>query len=260
VSAVTGLRAAPALRLTERNLLVTRQSIWVAIAGALEPVFFLLSIGIGVGAFVGDLTVGDQVVSYRSFVAPALLAVTAMNGAVFESTFNFFVKLRYMKTYDAVLATPLSPRDVAMGELVFTVLRGTIYGVAFLVTMTLLGLVPSWWALGAIPVAAAVTFGFAGAGLGATTYMRSFVDFDKVWIVVMPLFLFSGTFFPLDDYPGWIATLVRVLPLHQGIEACRLLVLGQPSWAVLGHVAYLLAMGAIGLQIAGRRIAVLLTP
>jgi lipooligosaccharide transport system permease protein len=259
MSAATLASALP-MRLVERNLLVTRKSWAVALAGFLEPVFFLLSIGFGVGTLIDDVAVGDTVISYRQFVAPALLAVTAMQGAVFEATFNFYVKLRYMKTYDAVLATPLSPQDVAVGELTFTLLRGTIYGAGFVAIMAVLGLTPSWWSLAAVPVAAAVTFGFAGAGLGATTYMRSFVDFDKVWVVVIPLFLFSGTFFPLDRYPDGVALLVRLLPLHQGVEACRLLVLGQPTWAILGHVAYLLAMGAIGLHIAGRRIALLLTP
>jgi len=248
------------MRLVERNVLVTRQSLLVFVAGFLEPVLFLLSIGFGVGGLVGDVTVVGKEVSYQQFVAPGLLAVAAMNGVIFDTTFNFYVKLRYMRTYDAVLATPLGPVDVAQGELAFAVGRVAVYSTGFMVTMALFGLTPSLWTLATVPVALAMGFGFGGAGLAATTWMRSFVDFDKVWIVVIPLFLFSGTFFPLEQYPGWAATIVRLGPLYQGVEASRLLVMGQPSWSIVGNVVYLLVMGAVGLRVAGRRIGPLLVP
>lgn len=249
-----------ALRVVERNIMVLRRSLPVFMAAFLEPALFLASIGFGVGAFIDGVDFAGRTLSYEQFMAPALVAVTAMNGAVFETTFNFFVKLRYMGTYDAILATPVSPLEVAMGELTFTVMRGVVYAGGFLIAMALVGLTPSWWALGVLPLAAAVAFGFGGIGLAASTYMRSFVDFDKVWVAIIPLFLFSGTFFPLDRYPTWAATAVRLGPLHHGVQASRLLVLGEPSWMLVLHFGYFIVMGSVGLRVAARRIGLLLTP
>ncbi len=247
-------------RLVERNALVARRSPALFLAGFAEPVLLLLSIGFGVGGLVEELEHRGSTVPYAEFVAPGLLVVAAMTATAMDVSFTFFIKLKYLKTYDAVMATPLGGRDVAVGELTWSLLRIAVYSTAFLLTMVAFGLVHSWWALGALPVALAVSFAFGGAGLAATTYMRSWVDFDKVWLVLIPQFLFSGVFFPLDRYPGWAATIVRCLPLHQGVEAARQLVLGQPTWAILGHVAYLAIMGAVGLRIASRRIDRLLAP
>ena len=125
-----------------------------------------------------------------------------MNGALLDTTFNFFVKYKYSHTYDAILATPVGTGDVATGEVVWALMRGAIYSTAFLLTMLVFGLVPSWWALLAVPAAVLIGFAFAGAGLAATTFMRSWVDFDYVTLALIPLFLFSATFFPLTRYPG----------------------------------------------------------
>jgi lipooligosaccharide transport system permease protein len=189
-----------------------------------------------------------------------LLATAAMNGALYDTTFNFFVKYKYMKTYDALLSTPLSSGDVASGEVIWALLRGTIYSTVFLLTMLAFGLVESWWALLAVPGAVLIGFAFAGAGLAATTFMRSFVDFDYVTLALVPLFLFSATFFPLDRYPAALEAVVRVTPLYQGVAIERALILGQPDWTLLVHAAYLVAMGAIGLRIAAGRITRLLQP
>jgi lipooligosaccharide transport system permease protein len=247
--------------LVERNALAYRRMWYVFVAGFAEPVFYLLSIGVGVGDLVGDIAVpGGEVVDYRHFVAPGLLAVAAMNGSLFDTTFNFFVKYKYMKTYDAILATPLAARDVAAGEVVWALLRGAIYSTVFLLTMVAFELVESWWAVLAVPVALLIGFAFAGAGLAATTFMRSFVDFDYVNLAMVPLFLFSATFFPLERYPTALEWLVRATPLYQGVALERALILGHVEWTMLGHAAYLFVMGYAGLRIAGRRIGRLLQP
>ena len=183
-----------------------------------------------------------------------------MNGALLDTTFNFFIKYKYSHTYDAILATPLGTRDIATGEVVWALMRGAIYSTAFLVTMLAFGLVASWWALLVVPVAVLIGFAFAGTGLAATTYMRSWVDFDFVTLALIPLFLFSATFFPLTRYPAGLQAVIRFTPLYQGVVLVRSLVLGDLHWTLLAHAAYLFLMGAIGLRVAARRIGRLLQP
>ena len=247
-------------RLVERNVLAYRRIWYIFLSGFAEPLFFLLSIGIGVGELVGHLDVGGHVVPYRTFVAPGLLAIAAMNGSLLDTTFNFFVKMKYSHTYDAVLASPLAPRDVATGEITWALLRGAVYSVAFLVTMLSFGDLRSGWSLLALPGAVLIGFGFAGVGLAATTYMRSFVDFDYVNMAMIPLFLFSATFFPLSRYPAGLQAVVRFTPLYQGVALERSCVVGDLHWTLLLHGVYLAAMGWIGLRVAARRIGLLLQP
>jgi lipooligosaccharide transport system permease protein len=249
-----------AVRVVERNVLAYRRMWFIFLTGFAEPFLFLLSIGVGVGSLVGDIEVGGQSVQYEHFVAPGLLAMSAMTGALLDATFNFFVKFKYTKVYDAVLASPIGPRDLAIGEVSWSLLRGAIYSSVFLLTMVVFGLVESWWAIFAAPVAVLIGFGFAGAGLAATTWMRSFLDFDYVNLAIVPLFLFSATFFPLSRYPAWLEGVVRVTPLYQGVVLERSLVLGDVHWTLVLNAAYLVAMGAVGLRIAGYRLGRLLQP
>jgi lipooligosaccharide transport system permease protein len=261
VTAIGLLGPRRTMRVVERNVR-SYARMWPAfVSGFVEPVFYLFSIGIGVGELVGDLPgPGGQSVSYELFVAPAMLATSAMNGTVFDTTFNFFFKYKYAHTFDGMLATPLGVGDIAWGELVWALLRALIYTAVFLLTMLALGLVQSWWAVLALPAAGLIGFGFAGAGLGLTTYMRSFTDFAYVGLAITPLFLFSATFFPLDEYPPALEWVVRLSPLYQGVAIERALILGEPSWSLLGHAAYLAVMGWAGLRLASRRLGYLLNP
>lgn len=247
------------LRLVERNAVVYRRTWYVLFAGLVEPVLYLFSIGLGVGALVAPVAVGGgREVPYEVFVAPGMLAVSAMNGVVFDTTFNFFVKYKYARTFEAVLATPLEVADVAVGESTWALLRSAVYAAAFLLTMVALGLVQSWWGVLAVPAAVLIGFAFAGTGIAATTWMRSFVDFDYVILVVVPLFLFSATFFPIDRYPDLLGRIVQLTPLYQGVALERALVLGDVGWGLLVHAAYLVLMGAAGVWVATRRLALLL--
>jgi lipooligosaccharide transport system permease protein len=249
------------LRVVEREARAYRAYRMAFITGLVEPVLYLLSIGVGVGALVGDVPgPGGTPISYQEFVAPAMLANTAMSGAIFDATFNFFVKFKYSKTFDAMLATPLSVADVSRGELTWSLARGGFYAAVFLAAMVAFGLVASWWALLTIPIALLVGFAFAGAGLAATTYMRSFIDFDLVTLAMVPLFLFSATFFPLERYPTVVETIVRLTPLYQGVELSRSVVLGEVHVGLLWHAAYLAVMGWLGLTVAARRLGRLLQP
>jgi lipooligosaccharide transport system permease protein len=247
------------LRLIERNLYVYKHGWIVIFSGFFEPLFYLLSIGFGLGVFIGTVPGPDgQPIPYQLFVAPALLAIAAMNGAVSESTFNFFFKLNYNKTFAAILSTPLSPGDVAVGELAWALIRGGLYAIGFMVVMVVLGLVVSPWVILAVPAALLVGFAFGAVGMAATSYMKTWQDFDLIQLVVLPLFLFSATFYPLETYPEALQWVVRVTPLYQGVDLIRSLTVGAISPVLLVHVAYLSIMGIIGLVVVSRRLDQLL--
>jgi lipooligosaccharide transport system permease protein len=251
-----GLRG---VRLVERHARLYKRMWLIVASGALEPLFYLLSVGVGIGGLVGKVPgPGGHPVPYREFVAPGLLAVSALNGALGDSTYNIFGRLKFDKLYDAVLTTPLGARDVAFAEISWAILRGLLYSVTFLAVIAAMGLVESPWALLALPGAALISFATAALGVFLTTFMRSWQDLDYVLLISAPLFLFSGTFYPLSVYPHVVADIVEWTPLYQGVVILRDLVLGVPSPDLLGRAAYLLALGAAGLVLAGRRIAKLL--
>jgi lipooligosaccharide transport system permease protein len=249
-----------ASRVLERNILVYRRSWIFIISGFFEPLFYLLSIGVGLSHLVGPINVDGKLVPYTAFVAPGLLASSAMNGAMLDSTFLVFFKLKIAKTYDAMLSTPLGVNDVALGELSWCVLRGTLYSAAFLAIMAMLGYIVSPWAVLCWPAAILISLAFASAGMAGTTYMRTWQDFDMVSLAFIPLFLFSATFYPLTVYPGWLQAVVRCTPLYQGVVIVRAADLGIFSWALLGHIAYLVVMAIGGVMITRRRLGKLLLP
>lgn len=243
------------VRLIERNLNVYRHTWIVLFSGFFEPVFYLFGIGIGIGSLVGHVQLENgRLVPYAVFVAPALMATSAMNGAVYESTFNLFFKLRYAKLYDAVLATPLSTADVATGEVGWALLRGGLYSVGFLVVMALMGLVISPWALLAWPASILIGLAFAALGTATTTFLRRWQDFDLVQLFLIPLFLFSGTFFPVSGYPPLIRLLVELTPLYRGVHLIRGLTTGMLDSGLLVDCAYLLAVGLAGVVLTRTRL------
>lgn len=263
-SAILGPRVVPlfgtaAGHVVGRNYLVYRRNWIVFASGMFEPVLYLLSIGIGVGELVGDFTLpnGSQV-SYVAFVAPAMLASAAMNGALFDSTYNIFFRLKYNKLYDAMLATPIGPSDIARGEITWALLRGGCYSAAFIVVMVAMGLVESWWMVFALPAALLIGYAFAGAGMALTTWMRSWQDFEFIQLAIMPMFLFSATFYPLSTYPEGLQEIISWTPLYQGVVLIRSLSLGVIEWDCLKAALHLATMGTVGLLVAGRRLGTLL--
>ncbi|MBI2781672.1 MAG: ABC transporter permease [Chloroflexi bacterium] len=264
---MTALRITPmfafgsrrALRMVERNLLVYKHQWLGLLSGFFEPFFYLLSIGFGLGRLVGDVAgPGGQTIPYALFVAPALLAASAMNGAVVESTFNFFFKLNYDKTFASILTTPMSPADISLGELAWALMRGAIYTVGFLGVMVVFGLVRSPLILLTVPGALLIGFAFATVGMAATSFMRTWQDFDLIQLVILPLFLFSGTFFPIDAMPEGVRLLIQLTPLYHGVDLLRTLSVGVVGPDTLVHVAYLTVMGLLGLAVVSRRLDKLL--
>lgn len=269
MSSVTlGARVLPPARLYkrpafvfQRNLLVYKHGWLIIVSGFFESLFYLFAAKVGIGGLVGSVADGaGHVVSYATFVAPALLASSAMNGAVFESTMNIFFKLRYAKVYDAMLATPLGVLDIALGEIAWSLARGALYSAGFLVVMWGLGLVRSPLAVLALPAAVLIGFSFGAVGMACTSYMKSWQDFDLVTLVTVVLFLFSATFYPLEVYPGWLQAVAQVSPLYHGVVLVRSFTLGALGPALLWHAGFLAAMAAAGLGAGSRRLRILLTP
>jgi lipooligosaccharide transport system permease protein len=239
----------------ERAYIAFKSSTWmIVISGFVEPVLFLLSFGYGLKDLVGDITVVGQPVGYVAFIAPALLATSAMNGAIYDSTMNVYFKLKHDRLYHGMLATSLGPMDVALGEISWALLRGLSYSIGFMAIVAPLGLIPSMWGILAIPAAVLIAFGFASFGMAVTSYMKSYQQLEVVNVVLLPMFLFSGSFYPLDVFPEWLQTIIRLFPLAHAIDLVRGLTLGNISWALAGHAMYFVVMIVIGLFFTTRRL------
>ena len=181
-----------------------------------------------------------------------------MNGAILDATFGLFFKLKYAKTYDAVMATPLSVHDIAFGELSWSLMRSALYSSVFIIVMLIGGFILSWWGLLALPAAVLIAAAFSAAGMACTTYMRTWQDFEYVTLLTLPMFLFSATFYPLSTYPPALQHVVQLSPLYHGAALLRELTTGQVAMSSLWHVAFLGLLGAVGVVVTGRRLERLL--
>jgi lipooligosaccharide transport system permease protein len=263
VSAHTGagvraLYAGNARAVLARGLLATRSTNWIIVlTGVFEPIFYLLALGIGLGGYIGDVASGGEGIPYAAYIAPALLAVSAMNGAVYDSTWNVFFKMHFGKLYQGMLATSLGPLDVALGEISLALLRGAAYGTTFLLVMQVLGLNLAWSAVLALPAILVIAFAFASLGMGITSYLKSFQQMEWIQFVMLPMFLFSATFYPLTVYPEPIQWVIQALPLWHGVELVRGLTTGVLVPAMLIHLLYFGVMIAVGLIFTTRRLRAL---
>jgi lipooligosaccharide transport system permease protein len=249
---VAGWTARRTLSLVERNFLIYRRSLTPLLSSVVEPVMYLLSIGFGVGTLVGSVPGVD--VRYAVFVAPAILATTAMNTTFNQTSFGVFSRIKTEQAYDAIVPTPVSVTDIAFGEVVSAVIGGVLSSTCFVLVMALLGLIHSPGVLLAIPGSILIGFAFGAGGLAVTTYLRDFSDFQLIQLVMLPMYLFATTFYPLSTYPAWLRPLIEILPLYQSIELVRQPALGSFGWHLLVAAAYLIAFGAIALWIAARRL------
>ncbi|MFK3985110.1 ABC transporter permease [Micromonospora sp. NPDC050397] len=227
----------------------------LVVNGIFEPFLYLLSVGIGIGQLVDDGATGGDIGRYAAFVAPALLATSAMNSAVNETTYNVWWRVRFDKLYDAIVTTPMRMPDIAVGEIAASVLRSTLSSTCFFLVITALGMVHSWWALLAVPAAVLIAFAFSAAGLAAATYIRDQHHHQYLQLCMLPMFLFATTFYPLSVYPGAVQVVVAALPLYQSIELLRGLTTGELGFGMVGAVAYLVAMGVGGTWLANRRLS-----
>jgi lipooligosaccharide transport system permease protein len=216
-----------------------------------EPVLYLVSIGVGVGAYISDM--GGT--SYVAFLAPGLLSVAAMNGASFEVTYNIYVRMTFEKAYDAMLTTPIEPDDIFLGEVLWAVTRSCIYGGCFFVVLALFGLVPirGFLALPLIPLTGLL---FAAVGMVFTLKIPNIDLFSFYFTLFLtPLFLFSDVFFPLEErFSGVWLWVAEALPLLHPVRLTRAVFRGQASAALLWDLSYILILCAILLYVARRQV------
>ncbi|MCA0293950.1 MAG: ABC transporter permease [Actinobacteria bacterium] len=240
----------------ERGFKVIRNQNWVIVlSGFFEPVFYLLSMGLGLGSLIGTVAgPGGQQISYAAFIAPALLATSAMNGAIYDSTWNVFFKLRFANLYQGMLATPLGPFDVAAGEIFMALFRGFLYALGFTAVIAGMGLTTSWWALAMIPVALLIALGFASLGMAVTSYFTTFQQMDWINIALLPMFMFSSTLFPISVFPEAVQWFIMALPLWHGVELMRQLSVGHFEASTWLHLGYFVVMSVLGIGFTTRRL------
>lgn len=246
------------LSVFERNVVHYKRQPLILLSAVFEPFIFLFGLGVGLGQIVGDVEWHGELLSYPEFVAPALIATSAMNGALFEMSFNFYFKLKEAGTYDAMLATPLKLTDIVDGELTWAMMRGGIYSVVFVLALAVFGLLSSWWAILIPVVALLVGLAFASLASLATTWVRNWQDFDLFFLATQPLFVLSTTFFALDVYPSWAQPIVQATPLYHGIDLIRDLARGTVDISAIGHLVYLTATVVLMRSLAAKRLKTLL--
>jgi lipooligosaccharide transport system permease protein len=214
----------------------------------LEPVLYLAAMGIGLGTLVDHHVHQVQGVSYLTFIGPGLLASATMQVGVTESTYPVMGAIKWVKTYHAMLATPLRVVDVLRGHLAWIVLRLTMVSCVFLGTLAAFGLARSWEAVFALPASVLTGLAFAAPIVAFSATQEKDAAFAVIYrFVVVPLFLFSGIFFPITRLPGWLQPAALATPLYHGAALCRSEVLGNASLgASLGHGAYLVALTVAG--------------
>jgi lipooligosaccharide transport system permease protein len=246
-----------ARRMVQRNLLVYKHGWMVIVSGFFEPLFYLLSIGLGLGAMVPDI--GG--ISYAAFVAPGLLASSCLNGALSDGMFNIFFKLHFQKTYDGILATPMRVPDVAFGEMLWALMRGSLYAATFLVVVLVLGevrgprILLSPLAVLALPAAVLTAASYSAMAICLTSFLKKPENFDMVMgLLVMPMFLFSGIFFPVEQLPSAVRWLFQMVPLFHGVALLRACTTGALTASALWHVAYLVLGGIAAFWVAMRRL------
>lgn len=240
-----------AFKLVRRNILAYKHY-WIAfITGFFEPVFYLAAVGFGVGQFIGTVSYGGGQVDYPTFLAPGLLAAATLNGALFDGFFSPFFKLNWMKTYDGIVTTPISIPDIAVGEIIWALIRGTIYGAGFLIVILVLGLMEFPWGALALPAVMLSSGALSAGAMCLTGVTKQISSLEKVLtLIVVPLFLFSGTFYPLSVYPGFLQPVVQATPLYHSAALLRSLTTGEVGPGILWHVAYLAAFFAIAATVA----------
>ena len=252
---VRAFYAGNARAVVARGMQVFRHNNFILVAsGVLEPILYLLAMGLGLGSLIGSVEYGGQTISYAAYIAPALLAASAMNGAVMDSTVNVFFRLKHGRLYEAMLTTSLGPLDVALGEIIMAVFRGFLYACGFVTVMFFLGLLDSPFSLTALGVAMLIAFAFAAIGMGITSFFSGWYQLDWIFVILQPLFLFSATFYPIEVYPAAVQWVVQALPLWHGVELMRLAILGaatSPAWI---HIVYFAGMIVIGLALTSTRL------
>jgi len=205
-----------------------------------EPVLYILAFGAGIGGLVGNVSVDGVSVSYTAFIAPGLIAASVMWQSFYENTYSSFVRMFYQKTFDAMLATPLSLEDVITAEIIWGATKAVASTLLMGMVITAFGLISFPDGLWLIPLSALGGLAFGSMAMWLTGLTPSFEMFNlPIFLFITPMFLFSGAFFPMDGLPAWTAWLAQLLPLYHLTQACRALCLGTETKAIWWNAGYL---------------------
>jgi lipooligosaccharide transport system permease protein len=229
------------IRIWQRNLSVYRRTWKISfLPPLLEPLLYLAAFGVGLSALVGTFTFRGAEISYVAFITPSLLAITIMYNAFFETSYSSFVRMYYQKTFDAMLATPLNLTEIITGEIVWAATKSVIATALMLLVVSLFGLVHYPSGLLLIPLAILGGLAFAAIGMVFTSIVPNIETFNiPIFLFITPMFLFSGTFFPLENLPLWARMLARLLPLTHLVDLSRAVVMGYWDSSLPWSVAYL---------------------
>jgi len=253
----------PLMRVVEREARVYRR-LWIgsAFSSFLIPVLFLAAIGLGLGGLVDQRNGNVGGVSYLHFVTPGLLGGMAMQQATGGSLWPVMAGTKWVRFFHGIVATPLRAVDVYGGHVVWSALRAAASAAVFLLVAALLGGVPSPWGVLALPAATLTAMAFIAPLAAFAATQDTDLSFAIILrLVIMPLFLFSGTFYPVDQLPGWLRPLSAISPLWHGVELCRAATLGRVDWAAAAvHVVVLVAVIAVGWRWGRRTFTRKLTP
>jgi lipooligosaccharide transport system permease protein len=232
------------LRVWQRNFTVYRKTWKISfIPPLLEPLFYLLAFGIGLSILVGDIVYGGSEISYTSFIAPALLAINMMNNAFYETMYGSFVRMFYQKTFDAMMATPLSLAEIITGEIVWGATKSVMATTIMLGVISAFGLIQYPEGLLIIPLAFIGGIAFGSMGMVFTGTVPNIELFNlPIFLFITPMFLFSGTFFPVENLPPWAQNLAVLLPLTHLVNLTRSLSLGVYNISLLTGIVYLVIM------------------
>lgn len=225
-----------------RNLVVYRQNWKVSfMPPLLEPLFYLLAFGIGLSGLVGKISYGNNQISYIQFIAPALLSINIMNNSFFENTYSSYVRMYYQKTFDAMMATPLTLEEIITGEIAWGATRSVMATVIMLIVVSFFGVVHYPHALLIIPLAFLGGIAFGSLGMCFTGKVKNIDLFNiPIFLFITPMYLFSGTFFPLENLPLWARYLAHALPLTHLVNLVRSLALGRLDASLLWSLLYLI--------------------
>lgn len=239
-------------RVWQRNWAVYRQSWQVSfLPPLLEPLLYLVAFGVGLSGLVGSVGYRGEQVAYTAFIAPALIAITVMNSAFFENTYSSFVRMYYQKTFDAMMATPLTVEEIIAGEILWGATKATIAAAIMLAVIGLFGLIRLPAGLLLIPLAFLGGLAFGAAGMVCTALVPTIDLFNlPVFLFVTPMFLFGGTFFPVENLPAWAQQVAALLPLTPLVDLSRAFAAGRIDASLLPGIAYLVVFTAIAVPLA----------
>ena len=239
-------------RVWQRNFIVYRQNWKIRfLSPIMEPLFYLLAFGLGLGTLVGYIRQGGIDVTYTAFIAPALIAINIMNNAFFENTYGSFVRMYYQKTFDAMMATPLTVNEIIAGEIVWGATKSTIATMIMMAVISAFGLIQYPAGLLLIPLSFLGGMAFGAVGMYFTAITRHIDLFNlPFFLFITPMFLFSGTFFPIENLPEWARIMAMILPLTHLVSLARSLCFSRFDGMMLWQLGYLMVFSLVFFPLA----------